>query len=75
MLGETETHQAHASAARSVVGRSERKTSDSASADTRGIPLIGEASAQRAFTSGLKPSASRAADGRCIRSSMRLRDK
>jgi hypothetical protein len=56
-----------ASAARSAAGCPERKTNGSASADIRGIALIREASAQRAFTSGLRPSASLATDGRRIR--------
>ena len=42
----------------------------SVSAVIRGIPLIREEFAPDASTSGLKPSASLAADGRCIRSGM-----
>jgi virginiamycin B lyase len=53
-----------ASAARSAAGRPVRKITGSVSAVIRGIPLIREASAQRASTSGLKRSAFLAADGR-----------
>ena len=59
-----------ASAARSAAGRPVRKITGSVSAVIRGIPLIREASAQRASTSGLKRSAFLAADGRRIRTGM-----
>lgn len=59
-----------ASVARCAAGRHAKKISGSAPADTGGTPSTLEASAQRAFTSGLKLSASRAADGRRILSGM-----
>jgi hypothetical protein len=46
-------------------------TSGSAHVVIRGIPLIREASAPPACTTGLKPSAFRAADGRRIQTGMR----
>ena len=46
----------------------------SALADTSGTPSIREASAQPACTSGLKPNASHAVDGRRTRSGMRSKE-
>jgi hypothetical protein len=57
-----------ASAARSAAGRPARKISGSVSAVIRGIPSTREECAPVASTSGLKRSASLAADGRRIRS-------
>jgi hypothetical protein len=57
-----------ASAARSAAGRPAKKITGSVSAVIRGIPLIREASAQRASTSGMKRSASPVQSGRLIRS-------
>ena len=56
---------------RSAAGRPGRKTNGLATADTSGTPSTREASAQRAFISGLKPSAYRAVDGRHTRCGMR----
>src|ERR1700688_890264 len=58
---------AHVFAARSAAGRPAKKTSGSAPAVTSGTLSIREPSAQPACTSGLKRSASLAADGRRIR--------
>jgi hypothetical protein len=55
-----------ASGARSAAGRLERKTSGSAPAGTSGTRSIREVYAQPASTSGLRPSASRAVDGRRV---------
>jgi hypothetical protein len=63
-----------ASAARSAAGRPAKRTSGSALAAMSGTRSTREASAQLACTSGLKRSASRAADGRLIRSGMRATD-
>ena len=63
-----------ASAAHSAAGRPAKKTNGFAPADMSGIPSIREASAQLAFTSGLRLSASRAADGRRIRIGTRSRE-
>jgi hypothetical protein len=63
-----------ASGARSAVGRPAKKTNGFVTADASGTRSIPEVSAQPAFTSGLKRSASRAADGRGIRTGMRLRE-
>jgi hypothetical protein len=63
------------SALRSAVGRLAKKTNGSAPADMSGTRSIREASAQHVFTSGLRRSASHAADGRRIRIGMRLREK
>jgi virginiamycin B lyase len=60
-----------ASAARSAAGRPARKTNGSASVDIRGTRSTPEASAQLAFTSGLKRNPSRVAAGRSTRSGMR----
>src|SRR5271170_4997379 len=60
----------HASAARSAVGRPDKKTVGSAHADTSGTRSTAGESAPPASTSGLRPSASLAADGRCIRTGM-----
>jgi len=63
-----------ASDARSAVGRPARKTSGSAPAGSSGIhSTLGE-SAQPACTNRLRPSASRAADGRRIRCGTRNRE-
>ena len=68
MKGRNPAGQNHrASAARSAAGRPAKKTSGSVSAVTHGIPLIREACAQPAFTSGAKPSAFRVAAGRSTR--------
>jgi hypothetical protein len=64
-------HQGRASDARSAAGRPGRKISGFASVAMSGIPSTRAASAQPAFTSGLKLSASLAADGRRIRIGMR----
>src|SRR5579864_2981579 len=53
-----------ASAAHSAAGRLAKKTNGFATADTIGTPSTREASAPPACTSGLKPSASHAVDGR-----------
>jgi len=58
------------SAARSAAGRLAKRTNGSASAVIRGTRLKREAYVPRACTSGLKLSASHAADGRRIRSGM-----
>jgi hypothetical protein len=58
--------QVPVSAARCEAGRPARKTTGSASAGTSGTRSIREAFAQPAFISGLRPSASLAADGRGI---------
>ena len=55
-----------ASAARCAAGRPAKKTNGSAPAGTSGTHSTLEASAQLACTSGLKPSASLAPDGRSI---------
>jgi hypothetical protein len=60
-----------ASAAHSAAGRHGKKTNGFATADTSGTPSTREASAQPVSISGLKPSASCAADGRRIRIGMR----
>ena len=65
---------ARASAARSAAGRPARKITGSVSAVIRGIPLRQAACVLRACTSGLRPSDSRAVDGRRTRSGMRLRE-
>jgi hypothetical protein len=59
-----------ASAARSVAGRPERTTNGFAPAGTSGTRSTLEAFAQPACTSGLKPNASRAVDGRRTRCGM-----
>ena len=56
-----------ASAARCVAGRHARRTSGSASVGIHGTLSTLAVSALRAFTSGLKLNAYRAADGRGIR--------
>jgi adenine-specific DNA methylase len=63
-----------ASVARSAAGRHAKKTNGFAHADTNGIPSTREASAQHASISGLRPSASLAADGRRIRCGTRIRE-
>jgi len=73
-LSKTETHPAHASAARYAAGRPARKIAGSASAAMSGIRSIRAASAPHAFTSGLRPSVSRAADGRRIRIGIHIRE-
>jgi len=60
-----------ASVARCAAGRPAKKTSGSAPAATSGIPSTREAYALLACTSGLKPSAFLAADGRRIPTGMR----
>ena len=64
-------HQPRESAVRSAAGRPARKTSGSAPVAMNGIRSTLEESAERAFTSGLKPNASRAHGGRRTRSGMR----
>ena len=66
---------AHVFAARSAAGRRAKRTSGLASADMSGIRSTREESAQLAITSGLKPNASCAVDGRRTRSGMRIREK
>ena len=61
--------------AHSAGGLPERKTNGSAPADTSGTRSIREVSAPPACTNGLRHSASRAADGRCIRAGMRILEK
>ena len=61
--------------ARFVVGRLAITINGFAPAAMSGILLTREASAQRAFTSGLKRNAFRAVDGRRIPSGMRIREK
>jgi hypothetical protein len=65
---------AHVFAARSVAGRRARTTNGSARAALSGIPSTLGESAQPAFTSGVRRSASCAVDGRRIRSGMRIRE-
>ena len=67
-LSETETHQAHASAARSAAGHPAKKTDGSAPAGMNGTPSTREESVPPACTDGLKPSAFPVADGRRTRS-------
>ena len=69
------SQQVRASGARYAAGRPGKKTNGFASAVIRGTPLTQEVSAPRAFTSGLRRSASRAADGQRTRSGMRLRER
>jgi len=63
-----------ASAARSAAGRHGKKTSGSVRAAMCGIRSTPEASAPRVFTSGLRPSAYRVADGRRIRIGTPIRE-
>jgi hypothetical protein len=65
------TPNRRASAAHYAAGRRAKRTNGSASAAMAGTPSIREVSAHRACTSGLRPSASRAANGRRILSGMR----
>jgi hypothetical protein len=64
MLSETGTHPVREYAARSAAGRPAKTISGLARADMDGIPSTRAACVQRAFTTGLRPSACRAADGR-----------
>ena len=64
-----------ASVARSAAGRPTKKISGLAPAAMSGTLSTREASAQPVSTSGLRPSASLAADGRRIRSGMGIRKK
>jgi hypothetical protein len=59
-----------ASAARSAAGRPAKKTDGVASADTNGTRSILEACAPRAYTNGLRHSASRALAGRHTQNGM-----
>ena len=68
------SHLVRASGARSAAGRPAKKTDGLVIADTNGTHSIRAASAQRAFTNGLRPNASRAVDGRRTRSGMRIRE-
>lgn len=61
---------ARASAARSAVGRPAKRTNGFAPADTNGTRLRREECARRASTSGLRRSASLAADGRRTQNGM-----
>ena len=61
---------ARASVARSAAGRRAKKTNGFAPAAMSGILSTREASALRACTTGVRPSASRAHGGRRIRSGM-----
>ena len=61
----------HASAGRSASGRLAKKTMVLAPAGTNGTPSTREASALHACTSGVNPSASRAASGQRIPIGMR----
>jgi hypothetical protein len=61
------------SAARYVAGRPARKTNGSAPAGMSGTHSTREAFAQPVFTTGLRLSASRAADGQRIRIGMQCR--
>lgn len=65
------SHLVRASAARFAAGRPAKRTNGFAPADMIGTRSKREESAQRAFTSGLKRNASRAADGQRIRIGMR----
>jgi hypothetical protein len=66
---------AHAFAARSAVGGPAKRTNGPVPAGTGGTRSTLDASALPACTSGLKSSASLAADGRRTHSGMRLREK
>ena len=68
---EASTRPAHASAARSAVGRPAKKTDGLVAAGTIGALSIQEGCAPPASISGRKPSALLAADGRRIRTGMR----
>ena len=70
-LNATGSPQDHASAARSAAGRLAKTTNGFAPAGMIGTHSTPEASAQRAFTNGLRPSAYHAADGRSSRIGMR----
>jgi hypothetical protein len=54
------------------LGHLAKRTNGSAPAALSGTHSIREECVQPAFTSGLRPSASHAADGRCIRTGMRI---
>ena len=60
-----------ASAARCAAGRPAKRTNGLVPAATNGTRSTPEVFAPRVFTSGLRPSASLAAGGRCIRIGMR----
>ena len=64
------TPPAHASGAHSAAGRPSRMTSGLVAAGTSGTRSIRVECALPAFISGLKPNASRAVEGRHIRSGM-----
>jgi len=74
MLSETGTHPVLASAAPFAAGLPGKKIDGSAPVGMSGIPLIPEASALPAFISGLRLSASHAADGRRIRTGILIRE-
>jgi len=76
-LEQDKTHEPSGpvSAALIAAGHSGKRTSSSALAGTHGTRPILRVFVQGVFTSGLRPSASRAVDGRRIRTGMRVREK
>ncbi len=71
-LNATGSHRVRASGARSAAGRPANRTNGFARAAMSGTPSTPEESALPVFISGLRPSASRAADGRLTQSGMHI---